>query len=109
MIYLVCGTGSSNQLQFCRTPSEVSRKRIAASLLVILCAASTIQSSQVPRRDRWVAVWTASVHGAYPSGNPVAQPVLDRVFESPDRGAHDQTFRLIVRPAAWGAQARLRF
>jgi lysophospholipase L1-like esterase len=83
--------------------------RTAASLLVILFSVATIQSTQVPRGDRWVAVWTASVHGPYPSGNPVAQPVLDRVFESPERGAHDQTFRLIVKPGAWGAQARLRF
>ena len=81
----------------------------AASLLVILFSVATIQSAQLRRGDRWVAVWAASVHGPYPAGNPVAQPVLESVFESPDRGAHDQTFRLIVRPAAWGAQARLRF
>ena len=81
----------------------------AASLLVILFSVVTIQSTQAPRGDRWSAVWTASVHGPYPSGNPVAQPVLDRVFESPDRGAHDQTFRLIVRPGGWGLEARLRF
>ena len=83
--------------------------RTVASLLVILFSVATIQSTQVPRGDRWAAVWTASIHGPYPSGNPVAQPVLDSVFESPDLGAHDQTFRLIVRPGAWSAQARLRF
>lgn len=83
--------------------------RTAASLLVIVLSAATIQSAQLPRGEKWAAVWAASVHGPYPSGNPVAQPVLDRVFEPPDRGARDQTLRLIVRPGAWGAQARLRF
>jgi lysophospholipase L1-like esterase len=38
----------------------------------------------------------------------VAQPVLDHVFDV-QRGATDQTFRLIVRPTLWGAQVRLRF
>ena len=83
--------------------------RIARSLLVILFSVAATESTQLRRGDRWVAVWTASVQGPYPSGNPVAQPALDRVFESPDRGARDQTFRLIVRPGAWGVQARLRF
>jgi lysophospholipase L1-like esterase len=38
----------------------------------------------------------------------VAQPLLDRVFDA-QRGATDQTFRLIVRPGLWGPQIRLRF
>jgi lysophospholipase L1-like esterase len=83
--------------------------RTTAVLLVILLSVATIQSAQPRRGEKWVAVWAASVHGPYPLGNPVAQPVLDKVFESPDRGAQDQTFRLIVRPGAWGVQARLRF
>ena len=55
-----------------------------------------------------MTAWAGSVHGPYPSGNPVAQPVLDHVFDA-QRGATDQTFRLIVRPALWGPQVRLRF
>jgi lysophospholipase L1-like esterase len=63
---------------------------------------------QLPRGQVWVTAWTGSVQGPYPSGNPVAQPVLDRVFDA-QRGATDQTFRLIVRPSLWGPQVRLRF
>ena len=56
---------------------------------------------QLPSGQVWVTAWAGSVHGPYPSGNPVAQPVLDRVFDA-QRGATDQTFRLIVRPASVG-------
>jgi lysophospholipase L1-like esterase len=35
--------------------------------------------------------------------------VLDFAIESPDRGAVDQTFRLIIRPGLWGSRIRLRF
>jgi hypothetical protein len=35
----------------------------------------------------WVASWTASVHGPYPSGNPTAQPELKFAFPSPVQGA----------------------
>jgi lysophospholipase L1-like esterase len=54
-----------------------------------------------------VASWTASSHGPYPAGNAVAQPDLTHVLLP--GGAVDQTFRLIVKPDLWGAQARLRF
>jgi len=50
----------------------------------------------------------ASVHGPYPSGNPSAQPDLTLVFPSPQEGARDQSFRLIVRPTLWGRTIRLR-
>ena len=81
-------------------------------IVVILAAFSSVAgegSPPLPRGQKWVASWTASVHGPYPSGNPVAQPVLDKAFESAERGAVDQTFRLIVRPSLWGPQIRLRF
>jgi lysophospholipase L1-like esterase len=81
-------------------------------IVVILAAFSWVAgaaSPPLPRGQKWVASWTASVHGPYPSGNPVAQPVLDKAFESSERGAVDQTFRLIVRPSLWGPQIRLRF
>jgi lysophospholipase L1-like esterase len=48
------------------------------------------------------------MHGPYPAGNAVAQPVLDGVLDA-QHGATDQTFRLIVRPSIWGSQMRLRF
>ena len=63
---------------------------------------------ELPRGQRWVAAWAASAHGPYPAGNPVAQPVLDFAFESAERGAVDQTFRLLVRPSIWGPQVRVR-
>ena len=81
-------------------------------IVVMLAAFSWVAgaaSPPLPRGQKWVASWTASVHGPYPSGNPVAQPVLDKAFESAERGAVDQTFRLIVRPSLWGPQIRLRF
>jgi len=67
------------------------------------------QPRLVSRGRKWVATWAASAHGPYPSGNASAQPVLDFAFDSPDRGAVDQTFRLIVKPDLWGQRVRLRF
>src|SRR5665213_2043764 len=58
---------------------------------------------------KWITAWTGSVQGPYPSGNASAQPVLAAVFPSPEPGARDQMFRLIVRPDIWGTRARLRF
>ena len=56
-----------------------------------------------------IAIWTASTHGPYPSGNPVAQPDLRGILDGPE-GAFNQTFRLIVKPAAMPAEKmRLRF
>jgi lysophospholipase L1-like esterase len=63
----------------------------------------------VPHGQKWVTTWAASAHGPYPSGNASAQPVLDFAFDSPERGAVDQTFRLIVKPDLWGRRFRLRF
>src|SRR5689334_21201991 len=55
---------------------------------------------------KWATVWAASAYVPYPSGNASAQPDLRFAFPSPS--AHDQTFRLIVQPDAWGRQARFR-
>src|SRR6202043_44166 len=52
--------------------------------------------------------WTGSVQGPYPVGNPSAQPDMHFALPVPERGAHDQTFRLMVRPSLWGREARLR-
>jgi lysophospholipase L1-like esterase len=82
---------------------------VIAPLLGALLLIAAAVSAPLPRGQKWVASWTASVHGPYPSGNPVAQPALDKAFESAERGAVDQTFRLIVRPSLWGPRIRLRF
>ena len=60
------------------------------------------------RADRWIASWTGSAQGPYPVGNATAQPELGFAFPSPERGARDQTFRLIVRPYVCGSQTRIR-
>jgi lysophospholipase L1-like esterase len=58
---------------------------------------------------KWVASWSASPQGPYPSGFPVAQPDLSFAFPTPSNGANDQTLRLIVKPDLWGKQMRLQF
>ena len=82
-------------------------RRIAYLTLIVLLAAlpQTVWAQQGPK---WVVSWAASAHGPYPVGNPSAQPNQKFAFPSPAAGANDQTFRLIVRPDIWGAQARLR-
>jgi lysophospholipase L1-like esterase len=57
---------------------------------------------------KWVTSWVGSAQGPYPIGNPSAQPLLSGVFPQPELGAHDQSFRLIVRPDIWGPQTRIR-
>ena len=59
--------------------------------------------------QKWVTTWAASVQGPYPVGNPSVQPNLRFAFPSPETGARDQTFRLIVHPDLWGTETRLRF
>ena len=57
----------------------------------------------------WVTSWAASVQGPYPIGNPSAQPNLTLAFPTPETGARDQSFRLIVKPEIWGSKTRVRF
>lgn len=83
--------------------------KVGISLLaamVALCAASGASAAE---RTNWVTSWAASVQGPYPVGNPSAQPNLSLVFPSPETGASDQSFRLIIKPELWGGSARLRF
>jgi len=77
-------------------------KRLVLGVALFLCFASTASAQQ------WVASWTGAAQGPYPLGNPTAQPELRFAFPTPAQGARDQTFRLIVKPDVWGAQARLR-
>jgi lysophospholipase L1-like esterase len=82
---------------------------------LILCVASAVaigalaSAGSAQTGQKWVTSWAASVQGPYPVGNPSAQPNLQLVFPSPEAGARDQSFRLIVRPDIWGRQARCRF
>jgi lysophospholipase L1-like esterase len=84
-------------------------------VLVLTLLPGLVVAQPQPRRpgpppgEKWVAVWAASAHGPYPVGNATAQPELKFAFPSPDTGANDQTFRLIVRPDLWGQRFRLRF
>jgi lysophospholipase L1-like esterase len=64
---------------------------------------------QTDTTEVWATAWAAAVHGPYPVGNPSAQPDQSFAFPDPSRGAHDQTFRLVLRPDLWGKRARLRF
>ncbi len=76
-------------------------KRIALFLLLVLVSPAAMA-------QQWAAVWTGSAQGPYPVGNPTAQPELKFAFPSPEQGANDQTFRLVVKPDAWGQQVRIR-
>jgi lysophospholipase L1-like esterase len=77
-------------------------------LLMILTIAGASPAAAAPREQHWATAWTGSVQGPYPVGNPSAQPDLRFAFPSPEQGARDQTFRLVVRPDIWGGEARLR-
>jgi lysophospholipase L1-like esterase len=88
-------------------------RRVMSILRVLLCLALVTSwpdlRAQAPvRGEKWVAAWTASAHGPYPSGNASAQPDLGFAFESAGTGAIDQTFRLIIKPDLWGSRVRLR-
>ncbi len=48
--------------------------------------------------QRWATVWAGADQGPYPSGNASAQPDLSFVFAHPETGAHEQSFRLIIKP-----------
>src|SRR4051812_19329636 len=74
----------------------------------ILGAAAGQERPRSASAQKWVATWTGSAHGPYPTGNPVAQPELKFAFPAPASGARDQTFRLIVRPDLWGTRWRVR-
>jgi lysophospholipase L1-like esterase len=80
------------------------RSALLCGLSVLFVEAAAGQAPQ----QKWVATWTASPHGPYPTGNAVAQPELKFAFPSPQAGADDQTFRLIIRPDLWGDRWRIR-
>ncbi|SPE33477.1 Lysophospholipase L1-like esterase [Candidatus Sulfopaludibacter sp. SbA3] len=78
--------------------------RYALIALAFCCLPTKAQPGR-----KWITTWVASVHGPYPVGNASAQPDLRLVFPTPETGAHDQTFRLMVQPDLWSGRMRLRF
>ncbi|MDR6859844.1 GDSL-type esterase/lipase family protein [Variovorax guangxiensis] len=82
--------------------------RLRYALIVMITALFALAAYAQPA-DKWVAAWAGSVQGPYPVGNPSAQPDMRFAFPSADKGARDQTFRMIVRPDIWGPATRLRF
>src|SRR4051812_3370367 len=72
------------------------------TLLVAAMIAAAPATADAQPAQKWVTSWAASVQGPYPIGNPSAQPDQRFAFPVPEAGARDQTFRLIVRPDAWG-------
>jgi lysophospholipase L1-like esterase len=82
---------------------------ISGALRASLIIAAIVLPATAQAADKWTTSWAASVQGPYPIGNPSAQPVLKFAFPTPEAGARDQTFRLIMMPEIWGKQARLRF
>src|SRR5271168_2341561 len=80
-----------------------SVNRLALVAVMALMAATAHAQPEI-----FVAAWAASAHGPYPVGNATAQPELKFAFPSAEKGAVDQTFRMIVRPDIWGSRARIR-
>jgi lysophospholipase L1-like esterase len=74
----------------------------------LLLALLLVAAPHAGGKLHWVASWVGSAQGPFPTGNAVAQPDLKLVFPEPARGARDQSFRLIVKPALWGCSARIR-
>ena len=77
-------------------------------LLFATCVAIGSLGQAYAQTPNWVTSWAGSVQGPYPLGNPSAQPDMRFAFPSAEKGALDQTIRLIVRPSFWGKQARFR-
>jgi lysophospholipase L1-like esterase len=86
----------------------VTRFMCAVGALLWVVGSAAAQTAQPASGAGFVAAWTASAHGPYPVGNATAQPELKFALPSPDRGATDQSFRLIIRPDVWGPEARIR-
>ncbi len=80
---------------------------IAVAVFFLLFAALS-GGARAGNAEKWVTSWAGSAQGPYPIGNASLQPDLHRVFPSPETGARDQSFRLIVGPDVWGREARIR-
>jgi lysophospholipase L1-like esterase len=82
--------------------------RFTIAALPALVALPAMAQPQKPADRGWVAAWTASAQGPYPVGNATVQPELRFALPAPERGANDQSFRLILRPDVWSREARIR-
>ena len=80
--------------------------RFLTAAVAAILALPVAANAQTPH---WATSWAASAQGPYPIGNPSAQPNLSFAIPSATTGFRDQTLRLMVRPALWGPQTRLRF
>lgn len=82
--------------------------RFAIAFLSLFCVLLPFAAKAQGSVEKWVTAWAASAQGPYPVGNVILQPDLHRVFASPETGAKDQSFRLIVGPDVWGGEVRIR-
>lgn len=82
------------------------RQSLIIIMAIVASLAEPINAVQSP--EPWVVSWVGSAHGPYPAGNASAQPDLKLAFPSPENGARDQSFRLIIKPELWGREARIR-
>jgi len=90
-------------------PKHLSMRHLSLPFSFVFVAVLALASAAPAQaQEKWVTAWAASVQGPYPVGNPSAQPDLRFVFPSPEAGARDQSFRLIVMPDIWGREMRLR-
>jgi lysophospholipase L1-like esterase len=79
------------------------------ALLLLAALASPVGADAGKDADRgWVTAWTGAAQGPYPTGFAILQPELKFALPNPERGAADQSFRLILRPDIWGQKARIR-
>ncbi|MGB8736452.1 MAG: GDSL-type esterase/lipase family protein [Rhodomicrobium sp.] len=81
---------------------------VTVAFLLLFSVLLPLASKAQQGPEKWVTAWAASAQGPYPVGNVILQPDLHRVFPSPETGARDQSFRLIVGPDIWGREARIR-
>jgi lysophospholipase L1-like esterase len=103
------GRHSQGTARVRRPRSRTSVMGIAVAALCLAAAHQAFAKEESHGKRKWIATWAASAHGSYPVGTAIAQPILTFAFPSPQIGADDQTFRLILRPDLWGDTFRLRF
>ena len=75
---------------------------IAASQLLIAVSSASAEPAS------FVVAWAASAQGPYPAGNATAPPDLRSAFPNAEKGASNQSFRLILRSDIWGRSAQIR-
>ena len=80
----------------------MTSRRMLLALMTLLIASPALA-------QHWATVWAGAAQGPFPSGIAAVQPSLAAAFPNPAKGAHEQTFRLIVKPDLFGRQMRFRF